>query len=223
MFEHPESMDKQMSVDIEGIYLDFDADLRRFLRSRVSDPAAVDDVLQETYLRIHRHADTLRENDRVQSWVYQITRNALVDYYRRQRDSVELPESLALPEDSDDDNLAVRELAGSMRRLIGCLPQKYQQALLLTEFEGLKQYELAEQLGLSLSGAKSRVQRAREKLKDILLDCCHVELDRRGQVLSYSPNCEECVGNDGTVANDCGTDRSEEHATRGTLRANGIG
>ena len=102
-----------MSVDIEGIYFDFDADLRRFLRSRVSDPAAVDDVLQETYLRIHRHADSLREKDRLQSWVYQITRNALVDYYRRQRASVELPESLAMPDDSDDDNPAARELAGS--------------------------------------------------------------------------------------------------------------
>ena len=93
-----------MSVDSERIYLDFDADLRRFLRSRVSDSSAVDDVLQETYLRIHRYADSLRENDRLQSWVYQITRNALVDYYRRQRDNVELPESLAMPDDRDDDN-----------------------------------------------------------------------------------------------------------------------
>ena len=222
MFEYPESMDKQMSVDIEGIYLDFDADLRRFLRSRVSDPAAVDDVLQETYLRIHRHADSLREDDRLQSWVYQITRNTLVDYYRRQRESVELPESLAMPDDNDDDNLAARELARSIRHLIGCLPEKYQQALLLTEFEGLKQHELAEYLGLSLSGAKSRVQRAREKLKETLLDCCHVELDRRGQVLSYTPNCEECVGDDSKVALDCGPGGTEEYSNRGTLRANGI-
>ena len=193
-----------MSIDIERIYLDFDTDLRRFLRSRIRNPAAVDDVLQETYLRIHRYAGSLRENDRLQSWVYQITRNALVDYYRRQRESVELPESLAMPDDSNDDNPAARELAGSMRRLIGCLPEKYQQALLLTEFEGLKQHELAEHLGLSLSGAKSRVQRAREKLKETLLDCCHVELDRRGQVLSYTPNCGECVGDESKAEKDCG-------------------
>ena len=226
MFEHPESMDNQMSVDIERIYLDFDADLRRFLRNRVSDPAAVDDVLQETYLRIHRYANSLRQNDRLQSWVYQITRNALVDYYRRQRDNVELPESLAMPDDSDDDNLAARELAGSMRRLIGCLPEKYQQALLLTEFEGLKQHELAEHLGLSLSGAKSRVQRAREKLRETLLDCCHVELDRRGQVLSYAPNCAGCVDDDSKDAMDCGPGGSEVNSNRlsnrGTLRANGV-
>ena len=193
-----------MSVDTEGIYFDFDKDLRRFLRSRLSDPAAVDDVLQETYLRIHRNSDSLRESNRLQSWVYQIARNTLVDFYRRQRENVELTESLAMPDESDEDNLAARELAQSMRRMIGCLPEKYQQALLLTEFEGLKQHELAEHLGLSLSGAKSRVQRAREKLKEALLDCCHVELDRRGKVLSYAPNCVGCVGNDSKAEKDCG-------------------
>jgi RNA polymerase sigma-70 factor, ECF subfamily len=220
-------MEKQMSVDIEGIYFDFDVDLRRFLRSRVSDPAAVDDVLQETYLRIHRYADSLRESDKLQSWVYQIARNALVDYYRRQRDSVELPESLAMPDDSDDDNPAARELARSIRHLLQCLPEKYQQALVLTEFEGLKQHELAEHLGLSLSGAKSRVQRAREKLKKTLLDCCHVELDRRGQVLSYAPNCADCAGDDSIDTLDCGTAGSEVNSNllphKGALRANGIG
>lgn len=219
-------MHKQMSLSIETIYFDFDADLRRFLRSRLSDPAAIDDVLQETYLRIHRYSDSLRENNRLQSWVYQITRNALVDYYRRQREHVELPESLAMPDNSDDDNLAAHELAGSMRRLIGCLPEKYQQALLLTEFEGLKQHELAAHLGLSLSGAKSRVQRAREKLKETLLDCCHVELDRRGQVLSYAPNCAECVDDGSQAGKDCEPSGSELNSNKlnaEALRGYGIG
>jgi RNA polymerase sigma-70 factor (ECF subfamily) len=110
---------------------------------------------------------------------------------------------LAPPADSDS-NPAARELARSMRQMIRCLPEKYQQALLLTEFEGLKQHELAEHLGLSLSGAKSRVQRAREKLKATLLDCCHVELDRLGQVLSYTPNCAACAGDDRQGAANCG-------------------
>ena len=51
---------------------------------------------------------------------------------------------------------------------------------------------LAERLGLSLSGAKSRVQRAREKLKQQLLECCHFELDRRGHIIDYQPRCQCC-------------------------------
>ena len=199
-----------MNVDLESVYLEFDASLRRFLRRKVSDPTTVDDVLQETYLRIHRHADSLREPGRLQGWVYQIARNALVDYYRRHRDNVELPETLAMPDDGDDDNQAARELARSMRQMIDCLPAKYQQALILTEFEGLKQHELAEHLGLSLSGAKSRVQRAREKLKATLLDCCHVELDRLGQVLSYAPNCAACARDDRQGDADCDPGESEK-------------
>jgi RNA polymerase sigma-70 factor, ECF subfamily len=185
-----------MLVNLETVYSDFDAGLRRFLSGRLSDAAAVDDVLQQTYLHIHRRADSLREPARLQSWVYQIARNALVDYYRRQRDSVELPETVAVPDESDDENEAARDLARSMRQMLGCLPEKYQQALLLTEFEGLSQQALAEHLGISLSGAKSRVQRGREKLKAALLDCCHVELDRLGRVLNYAPNCAACGRDD---------------------------
>ena len=199
-----------MSVDLERVYFKFDADLRRFLRRRVSDSAAVDDVLQETYLRIHRHADSLREPDRLQGWVYQIARHAHVDYYRGHRDSVQLPETLAMPDDGDEDNTAARDLARSMRQMLQCLPEKYQQALLLTEFEGLKQHELAERLGLSLSGAKSRVQRAREKLKETLLDCCHVELDRLGRVLSYAPNCAACARDNRQGDADCDAGESEK-------------
>ena len=71
--------------------------------------------------------------------------------------------------------------------MVESLPDDYRQALLLTEYEGLTQRELAERLGLSVSGAKSRVQRAREKLKEMLLDCCHFEFDRLGRVIDYQP------------------------------------
>ena len=58
--------------------------------------------------------------------------------------------------------------------MINELPEPYRQALLLTEYQGL-----------SLLGAKSRVQRAREKLRDLLPQCCHFEFDRRGGIVGY--------------------------------------
>ena len=65
-------------------------------------------------------------------------------------------------------------------------------ALVLTEFEGLTQVEMAEELGLSVSGAKSRVQRARAMLRDDLLECCHFEFDRLGHVIDYEPRPRCC-------------------------------
>ena len=74
-----------------------------------------------------------------------------------------------------------------IRRFVGQLPRGYRDALVLTEWRGLTQEQMAKQLGLSVSGAKSRVQRARTQLKKLLLDCCRLELDRRGNVLEMRP------------------------------------
>ena len=76
--------------------------------------------------------------------------------------------------------------------MINSLPEKYKQALILTEFQNLTQKELAERMGLSVSGAKSRVQRARIKLKELLLGCCSLEFDHYGNVIDYEHKCSDC-------------------------------
>ena len=77
--------------------------------------------------------------------------------------------------------------------MIEGLPVKHREALKLTEYEGMTQKELAAKLGISISGAKSRVQRARAMLKDALMQCCHFELDRYGTVIDYHPRtCSSC-------------------------------
>jgi RNA polymerase sigma-70 factor, ECF subfamily len=179
-------------AQFEDIYTEFNARLRRFILNKVSDPATADDILQEVFLKIHDRIDTLRDAEKLQSWVYQITRNAIIDHYRRDVSMAELPEALALPEEYDEPD-TVSELGTSVRLMLNCLEEKYQQALLLTEYQGLTQQEMASRLGISLSGAKSRVQRARDKLKNALLDCCHFEFDRLGKVISYHPRCSSCA------------------------------
>src|SRR2546423_8933278 len=96
-----------------------------------------------------------------------------------------------LTEEAGDDDV-IKELIPGIKVMVDSLPADYREALYLTEYQGLTQRELAERLGLSFSGAKSRVQRAREKLKQMLLECCHFELDRRGHVIDYQPRCAYC-------------------------------
>jgi RNA polymerase sigma-70 factor, ECF subfamily len=194
-----------MSATLETIYTDFHSQLRRFIAGRVPDADTAEDILQDVYLKIHSKLDGLREEDRLESWIYQVTRNAIIDYYRRARPQDDLSESLASPADDEPD--AVAELASSVQGMLGCLDDKYRQALELTELQGLSQVELATRLDITVSGAKSRVQRARERLKEAFFDCCHFEFDRLGRVVAYHPNCEKCA--DPNYPSTCGDEQTD--------------
>jgi len=180
-----------MNNNLERLWDQYSRRLRAFIRSRVWDDAEAEDILQEVFIRIHRHLCCQPEWDKPQSWIYQIARNLIIDHYRRRRETVQLPQGLpAEPDLPEEDPEA--ELALSLKEMINELPEPYRQALLLTVYEGLSQKQLAESVGISLSGAKSRVQRARGKLRNMLLRCCHFEFDRRGHIVDYYQRCCCC-------------------------------
>jgi RNA polymerase sigma-70 factor (ECF subfamily) len=176
------------------IYEAFSRPLLAYLQRRIGDPMDAEDVLQDIFIRLHTRLDSLRDESRLAPWLYGIARNAVVDYYRGRRQEVDLPEDLSTePEQEDADLLA--QLAAGLRPMLRCLPEKYAQALQLVELDGLTQVDMAGQSGLSLSGAKSRVQRGRALLRNALFDCCHFEFDRRGHPIDYSPRpdcCRQC-------------------------------
>lgn len=183
-----------MGTITEQAWEAFHTPLRRFIRRHVPDDDTAEDLLQEVFLKIHQHGGRLNDARRLESWIYQVTRNIIIDYYRShhyQMTPLDGVEELDLPEDMPDDDV-VSELLPCVRAMVLSLPEHDRQALILTEYQGLTQKELGERLGLSFSGAKSRVQRAREKLKQELLACCHFELDRRGHILDYRPRCGCC-------------------------------
>jgi RNA polymerase sigma-70 factor, ECF subfamily len=181
----------------EQLWKDYHVPLRQFILAQVRDEQQADDLLQEVFLKIHTHLDTVRAQEKVGSWLYQIARHVITDYYRLQQSKAttalpdDLAERLAMPEEPEE-NEAVQRLLRYILPLMQRLPPPYRQALLLTEVEGITQKALAEQLGLSFSGAKSRVQRARDHLRK-LLDCCHFEFDRRGHIIDYHPHNERCA------------------------------
>ena len=182
-----------MLMTTENLWETFHMGLKHFILKRIPDEQSADDILQETFLKIHTRIDTLRDEAKLQSWMYQIARNAIADYYREHKATVELPEELLLPEEPVFEDDVIKDLIPSVKAMVESLPADYREALILTEYEGLTQRALAERLGLSLSGAKSRVQRAREKLKAMLLNCCHFEFDRFGKIIDYQPNCACCT------------------------------
>ena len=188
-----------MNMSLDTVYREFDSSLRKFIQSRVDDRDNAEDILQEVYLKIHNNIDNVRDEDRLISWVFQITRNTIIDQYRHSHPETELKEDLIAqqPEESD----VYTELASSLQGMLNCLPKSYREALELADLQGMKQADVAKRLGLSLSGAKSRVQRARLKLKQAFLDCCHFEFDHNGKAIDFQPNCDRCA--DAQSQSDC--------------------
>ncbi len=184
-----------MTATLEHIWHEFADRLRNFIRSRVADPQTTEDILQDVFVKIQSRLDQLQDPAKLESWIYLIARNAVIDHYRTRKETVTVPETLAA--EPETGNPEVEELKAAFRRMIFNLPEPYREALVLTEFEGLTQQQLADRQGLSLSGAKSRVQRGREQLKQMLHECCTFEFDRRGKVIDCTPrtkaDCQECA------------------------------
>lgn len=173
---------------IDQVWRASSASLYRFIRARVKDQATADDILQDVFLRALTRIETLRDETKLASWLYQIARHAIIDHYRRQKPTAELDETVAAFDDAEE-NLE-REIAECLPEFVELLPSSYRDALVLSELEGLPQKQVAQKLGLSLSGAKSRVQRAREKIKQMLLACCDFEFDRLGKIIDYRQKCD---------------------------------
>jgi RNA polymerase sigma-70 factor (ECF subfamily) len=175
-------------VPIVDIWQEHKTRLRGYIAKRVRESEAVDDILQDVFLKAHTSLHTIKSHGSITAWLFRIAANTIVDHYRSRKPWDELPDELVAPEPGRD---VVAELATCLQPLIADLPETYQSALVLSEIEGLPQKEVAKRLAISLSGAKSRVQRGREKLRQRLLDCCDIETGRGG-IVGYEPRARNC-------------------------------
>ncbi len=171
--------------------------LRPFVARRVPE-ADVDDVLQDVFVRVQQGLPGLRTQERFIPWLYQVARSAVQETLRqRARHPLAGEHEEQAQLDAETSATSDSGLAAFATSAIAQLPSPYREALTLTELQGMTQSEAAEVLGISLSGAKSRVQRGREKLREILENSCKIALDVRGGVIECEPrqpgNCS-CSG-----------------------------
>lgn len=204
-------MDEKKTRAVLPIWREMHDRLRAFIATRVSNEAEVDDIVQEVFLRVHRRLGQLRHTDRIVAWIFQIARHVIVDYYRAPQRNREVPVGLAdeleaafsasddRKLDHADDHASATgsgqfhvELAACLRPMLDRLSKEYREAITLVELNGLTHQAAAKQLGLSASGMKSRVQRGRRQLKQMLDDCCLIELDQRGGVIAYEARDADC-------------------------------
>jgi RNA polymerase sigma-70 factor, ECF subfamily len=186
-------------MDTLDIWHEFNQHLLKFIHKRVRNEYDAEDILQDVFRKIHDSIHRLSDESKIQSWVYRITRNAITDYYRakamRHGNESFIHYKLDIPEETEQAENLNQVVSGWLKCMIEDLDEKYREALMLTEFEDLTQKELAVRLGISVSGAKSRVQRGREKVKEMLLACCHIERDTLGNVIDFQRKSASCSCN----------------------------
>ena len=161
-----------------------EAELRGWLRHRLGKVPDAEDMLQDVFIEAMRQGERFCAIGDARAWLFQVARNALADRLRLTRNTVELPEDLSA---KTEESAAVDSLAMCLPRVLSELGPADREAITLCDLERLPQEEYAHRKGLSLAGAKSRVQRARKRLRERLTQACQVSLDAAGQVSDFVP------------------------------------
>lgn len=166
-------------------WLRHEGELFGWLAHSLGDRTLAEDLLQEVYLKALRQGGGFCTLDQPRAWLFRVARNALTDQGRRRTHFVELPEELPAPEEDAAD--AVAGLADCLPRALILLSETDRAAIELCDLAGMSQADYAQRQGLSLPGAKSRVQRARARLKAYLIANCQIRFDELGRVCCFTP------------------------------------
>lgn len=176
-----------MKDEIKNIWIDLNEELYKFILNKTKDEHITKDILQEVFIKIQTKIHQLKHTSKLTSWVYQITRNTVLDYYRKLNIKNLSLDDLDIPE-IETDNFNYSKLSSCINQKIENLSSKHKEVIVLTSFKNYSQKELAEYLKISYSGTKSRVQKAKKILKENILDCPNVESDSTGKLTDFQNN-----------------------------------
>jgi len=173
-------------LSVEMIWDMYHKKLMHYIAKKVSDPHEAEDILQEVSLRLIKNERKMNELDSIEAWLFRVTKNTIIDYYRRKAKTIYVDDFESLRTTASNEvelenyNL---ETASCMLKLTDFLPATYKEAVIESDYKGIKQTTLGEKWQLSHSGTKNRVQRARKKLKETLYQCCDVQSDKKGNII----------------------------------------
>lgn len=163
----------------------FQNELKHYVLKRVKDRALAEDIVQEVFIKVQTKYHQLADHQKLTNWIYQIAQNTITDFYRSKSKEILVND---IDWESDDKSLNAC-VETCLKDMLQTLPHHYREALELVELENLSQHALANRLGISYSGAKSRVQRARLMLKEQMDNSYLIRMDSYGNVVT----CENRV------------------------------
>lgn len=155
--------------------------LLHYLLKMTRDPEQAEHLCSEVLLKIYASCCSGRTIKNIRSWLFQIAHNTCVDHFRKSNKTKSLEIDIPVPNEDD----IYRDAANLVEPLIGLLPDKYSQPLVLAEIKNLKHQQVAQQLGLSLPATKSRILRAKKMLQETIVECIHIEVDASGHLEDF--------------------------------------
>ncbi|MEO9891070.1 sigma-70 family RNA polymerase sigma factor [Aurantibacter sp.] len=162
--------------------------LINFIKTKINNEHIAEDILQEVSIKLVDNLKRKTEIKNYKTWLFQVARNTIADYYRKNNKHSEL--LINQPENNIESSACVCDLSGFVIQTY--LPEKYSTPLYMSDIEQKPQQEIAEILNLSLTATKSRIQRGRKKLKELVSDCIDISYNNRGQVSDFQlkTSCE---------------------------------
>lgn len=178
-------------MTISEIWKSYNRDLHLFIISKVKDLTIADDLLQETFIKIHTKLNTLQDEAKIKPWIFTIARNTVMDYFRTHKHIIPLGE-IENFDNEQEDILLDHSIEDCLRNIMIQLPKKYREPLFLHDIKGMKQADISKQLQLPLSTIKSQIQRGRKQITQGFIDCCGFELNKKGQLIGEVKEKEDC-------------------------------
>lgn len=164
---------------MNAMQVDFYEKIKGYVLRKVRDRQDAEDIVQDVFVKVQLNQHQLRDTEKLLGWMYRITHHAITDYYRLRK-----KETTGFVVDTPDDHHVFNECVEQcLDKLSGQLPSPYKEAIQLSEKENISQLELAHRWGISHSGAKSRVQRARLMLKEKMETLYNIKTDAYGNVM----------------------------------------
>lgn len=161
-----------------------ESELRGYLTHRIGNTHLAEDLLQETFVKAMSQGEGFCDLDNARAWLFQVARNALVDHHRLGKETEAVPEDIPAEESGHE---PIVGLSACVARVLSELSAEDRDIIEQCDLEGVKQKDYAARYGLSLSAAKSRLLRAREKMRSHMSVACQVQFDEAGRVAGHVP------------------------------------
>jgi RNA polymerase sigma-70 factor (ECF subfamily) len=175
-------------MDFWDIYYDYYERVKRFIFALVKDEWVADDLVQETFIKVQKNLNQLREESKLSSWIFKIAYNLCHDHFRKTSQSSKREQILSenkgiLSEPLFQKEFEQHQMGACVQDKIRLLPESYQTVLVLFGLMEFRHQEIAEILDTTVENVKVRLHRARKQLKTILEKECNFEVDERNVLI----------------------------------------
>ncbi len=177
-------------MDFMEIYDQYHDRIKNFIQSLVKDDWATDDLLQDTFLKVRKHMDSVRDVSKLSSWIYRIAYNLCLDHFASKKKGGQVKEETdVMIRETVDTEIEQHQMGVCVQKQMDHLPESLRAVLIMYDILGFTHKEISEILDITEENSKVRLHRARKSFKKILNEKCSFEVDQRNVLI-----CEPLYG-----------------------------